>query len=166
MTEDHSREGEMTEPADGAGGAPKPDEPAPGDLAAGGGATDGGDEPGSESEDVPSPEEAPDLDHRILCSDGGCIGVIGPDGRCKVCGLPMNPADTPPRGADAPPSPDARAEAEPDAPPEDGEVQAGPNDAPLDLESRLLCSDGACIGVIGPDRHCKVCGKPYTGEPE
>src|SRR5512142_3159570 len=27
-----------------------------------------------------------DFEHRILCPDGACIGVIGPDGRCKVCG--------------------------------------------------------------------------------
>ena len=25
-------------------------------------------------------------DQRQLCPDGACIGVIGPDGRCKVCG--------------------------------------------------------------------------------
>ncbi len=29
-------------------------------------------------------------------------------------------------------------------------------------EDRILCSDGACIGVIGPDGKCKECGKPYT----
>ena len=27
-----------------------------------------------------------DWENRILCSDGNCIGVIGPDGRCKECG--------------------------------------------------------------------------------
>ena len=27
---------------------------------------------------------------RILCRDEACIGVIGPDGRCKECGLPHN----------------------------------------------------------------------------
>jgi hypothetical protein len=26
------------------------------------------------------------FENRVLCSDGNCIGVIGPDGRCKVCG--------------------------------------------------------------------------------
>lgn len=26
------------------------------------------------------------IGNRIICSDGNCIGVIGPDGRCKVCG--------------------------------------------------------------------------------
>lgn len=25
-------------------------------------------------------------DERQLCPDGACIGVIGPDGRCKECG--------------------------------------------------------------------------------
>jgi hypothetical protein len=26
------------------------------------------------------------LENRVLCTDGNCIGVIGPDGRCQVCG--------------------------------------------------------------------------------
>ena len=26
-------------------------------------------------------------ENRTLCSDENCIGVIGPDGRCKECGL-------------------------------------------------------------------------------
>jgi hypothetical protein len=29
------------------------------------------------------------------------------------------------------------------------------------LEDRLLCSDGCCIGLIGPEGKCEVCGKPY-----
>ena len=33
-----------------------------------------------------------------------------------------------------------------------------------DWDERILCSDGNCIGVIGPDGHCKECGKPYEGE--
>ena len=32
----------------------------------------------------------------------------------------------------------------------------------IEWENRRLCSDGNCIGVIGPDGRCKVCGKPYT----
>lgn len=31
-------------------------------------------------------------------------------------------------------------------------------------DSRQLCSDGTCIGIIGSDGKCKECGKPYTGE--
>jgi len=29
-----------------------------------------------------------DWENRVLCSDESCIGVIGPDGRCKECGKP------------------------------------------------------------------------------
>jgi hypothetical protein len=32
-----------------------------------------------------------------------------------------------------------------------------------DWESRKLCSDGNCIGVIGTDGRCKECGKKYEG---
>jgi hypothetical protein len=31
-----------------------------------------------------------------------------------------------------------------------------------DWESRRLCGDGNCIGVIGPDGRCKECGRPYS----
>jgi len=43
---------------------------------------------------------------------------------------------------------------------------ADDDERPVDFASRKLCSDGTCIGVIGPDGRCKECGKPYTGEPE
>jgi hypothetical protein len=45
---------------------------------------------------------------------------------------------------------------------------AGPADEAgvVDFASRVLCSDGSCIGVIGPDGRCKECGKPYAGDPE
>ncbi len=29
-----------------------------------------------------------DADSRELCSDGSCVGLIGSDGKCKVCGRP------------------------------------------------------------------------------
>ncbi len=31
----------------------------------------------------------------------------------------------------------------------------------IDLSSRILCSDEACIGVVNEEGICKVCGKPY-----
>lgn len=34
----------------------------------------------------------------------------------------------------------------------------------VDFSERILCSDGACIGVIGENGVCKECGKPYTPE--
>lgn len=33
----------------------------------------------------------PDWENRVLCSDESCIGVIGADGRCGVCGQPHVP---------------------------------------------------------------------------
>jgi len=36
---------------------------------------------------------------------------------------------------------------------------------PLELESRVLCSDGTCIGVIEDDGKCKECGKSFEPDP-
>lgn len=33
--------------------------------------------------------EDDDWGKRVLCSDESCIGVIGPDGKCKECGKPL-----------------------------------------------------------------------------
>ncbi len=35
-----------------------------------------------------------------------------------------------------------------------------------DFSNRVLCSDGACIGVIDEKGICKVCGKPYVPDSE
>jgi hypothetical protein len=35
-----------------------------------------------------------------------------------------------------------------------------------DFSRRVLCSDGACIGVINAQGVCSECGKPYNGAPE
>lgn len=35
----------------------------------------------------------------------------------------------------------------------------------IDFSSRILCSDGACIGVV-ENGVCKTCGKPYMSEPD
>lgn len=114
-------------------------------------------------------QPADEWDRRILCSDGNCIGVIGADGNCKVCGKPHEgelplPPDTDPAAPDA-----ADAETSADQPmAEKSDVfEAAPStspDAEDDLwENRRLCIDGNCIGVIGPDGRCNECGKPYTG---
>jgi hypothetical protein len=36
----------------------------------------------------PASDSDDDWENRTLCSDESCIGVIGPDGRCKECGKP------------------------------------------------------------------------------
>jgi len=34
----------------------------------------------------------------------------------------------------------------------------------MEWAARTLCSDSACIGVIGPEGNCLECGRPYDGE--
>lgn len=106
-------------------------------------------------------------ENRALCSDGNCIGIIGPDGRCKECGKPYE--GKLPAGLTQPLSePDAETYVSEDAAdkkeettpltPVPGGEKSQPDD---DWGNRTLCSDGNCIGVIGPDGNCKECGKPY-----
>jgi hypothetical protein len=83
---------------------------------------------------------------RELCPDGACVGVIGPDGTCKMCGKAApNWGNERARGMTP----------EPVAPPEDVGPIAPTTEAWTD---RALCPDGGCIGVIGDDGKCKVCG--------
>jgi hypothetical protein len=88
---------------------------------------------------------------RRLCPDGSCIGIIGDDGRCAVCGTI-----------------DAGATAGPAQDPTDFQEDAGVEPHEPDVEdsqsgfdpSRRLCSDDSCVGVIGEDNRCRDCGKP------
>ena len=91
-------------------------------------------------------------ENRILCSDEGCIGVIGSDGRCKECGKPGK--ESPAGEMDAAPVDST--------PPEDLEERPAPR-FDDDWENRTLCSDESCIGIIGSDGRCKECGKAYKG---
>ncbi len=97
-----------------------------------------------------------DWENRTLCSDESCIGVIGSDGRCRICSLAFG-SDVPQAAANDTHTEAAEAvEATVDAE-TDEDVAAEPHDD-TDWESRILCSDENCIGVIGPDGRCKECG--------
>jgi hypothetical protein len=124
-------------------------------------------------------EEEIDWENRILCSDGNCIGVIGPDGRCNVCGKPFEgnsleiceeenfPEDSQDDFAEElltdenEPSFSDENSSQPDIV-EEMEEPEDTTDLDLEWQQRRLCSDGNCIGVIGPDGRCKVCGKPWN----
>jgi hypothetical protein len=99
-------------------------------------------------------EQAFDPASRRLCSDDACTGLIGPDGRCKVCGA-ASPDGPPPVSAGGT-APDPLAE-----PPEDARAAGSDGgDADFDPEERVLCPDDTCTGLVGSDGRCKVCGKP------
>jgi len=93
-------------------------------------------------------DENEDWEKRTLCSDESCIGTVGPDGRCKECGKQYEGELTADHG---------KQSVKPAAAPEAVQPQSDSDD---DWDKRVLCSDGACIGVIGPDGKCKECGKP------
>ena len=102
-----------------------------------------------------------DWEKRQLCSDGNCIGVIGPDGRCKECGLPgegdppaMDDAGTDPEDEASLAAEDVDTSTDEDR----FDVPAAESDDD-DWDNRRLCPDGNCIGVIGPNGRCKECGR-------
>jgi hypothetical protein len=90
--------------------------------------------------------------NRELCPDGTCIGLVGPNGRCKECGKPGTSSVTHPRERHL--RSDEEVAAQLDANIQTGDIDA----APADLDRRRLCPDGSCIGVIGPDGRCTECG--------
>ena len=118
---------------------------------------------------MPTKSQKPQTDMewaaRTLCSDGACIGVIGPDGHCLECGR-LYDGELPDNLAATMPSTDMAA----DDIPEDDELDVSPTDTAVDSvgepqpaddewAARKLCSDGSCIGVIGPDGRCLECGR-------
>ena len=107
-------------------------------------------------------------EQRTLCSDESCIGIIGPDGRCKECGLPYGvPVDaTKEKSVASDVSDFEEADPEDEMSEELEEIEEHDTETQTDLEweQRILCSDESCIGVIGPDGRCKECGKAYNSE--
>lgn len=118
-----------------------------------------------------------DWDHRQLCPDGACVGLIGDDGTCKVCGRAApNWGDERKRGmVDASDEDDVEDDDDEDADDEsedgdadeededeaDDDAQDGVISASAGGEwtDRKLCPDGGCVGVIGDNGTCKVCGR-------
>ena len=99
----------------------------------------------------PNPDETFDPSRRKLCPDGACVGVIGADGLCGECGRT-----------------EAQAAAGDERPDSFGAIDDGPSGAPGDGDApaaggfdprRKLCDDGACVGVVGADGVCAVCGR-------
>ncbi len=71
------------------------------------------------------------MENRTLCDDGTCIGVVGDNGCCKVCGKLINYPH---------------------------KMKKKVNQ---EWSRRTLCIDGNYIGIIGNDGKCKSCGKVY-----
>ena len=96
---------------------------------------------------------------RKLCPDGSCVGIIADDGKCTVCGTSgadgdgLNAQD--PSTSESGGESDVEAEVEPEA------IERAPESSASGFDpNRRLCGDDTCIGVIGEDNRCRVCGKP------
>ncbi len=75
-----------------------------------------------------------EIEERIPCPDGNCVGIIRDDGRCGTCG---------------------RAESGETATEPNAAAQRDANGAP---EDRVPCKDGRCTGIVAPDGRCGTCG--------
>lgn len=105
---------------------------------------------------------------RRLCPDGSCIGVVGDDGRCRVCGRDAGGGKSAASAAGglaavaAADDTDTTFDSGSDDDDElaaDAAVEPG---APAFDSTRRLCSDGSCVGLIGADGKCNVCGQPAS----
>jgi len=97
------------------------------------------------------------LEGRVLCGDDACIGTIGPDKRCRLCGKPYE-GDAELGSEEAPrtaPEGDGERPDAADAAPA-GPAPVQDSGAP---DGRTCCPDDACTGIIGPSGACGVCGK-------
>jgi hypothetical protein len=99
-------------------------------------------------------DETFDPTHRKLCPDGSCVGVIGDDGVCRVCGRTEAQAAA---GEEAPGAAASDADAGGEAT-VSGETGGAPSTGDFD-PNRRLCDDGSCLGVVGADGVCAVCGR-------
>ncbi len=95
------------------------------------------------------------LDGRVMCNDESCIGTVGPDGKCKVCGIEYQgdePLDAPVR------SESPTDETPPGERSDDNSEKTSPSDSSHDPDERVCCPDEACIGIIGANGKCGTCG--------
>jgi hypothetical protein len=100
-----------------------------------------------------------DLKERVLCSDDTCIGLVGPDGLCKVCGTAYTgdePLPANQENSEATPCRDILKANQDASEIPDEEDSPGIND---DIDERICCPDELCTGIIGKDGKCGTCGK-------
>lgn len=114
----------------------------------------------SESAGMAATDAGEAFEARILCVDAGCIGVVGADGRCKLCGLAGPELTDEQKAAIAnTAAADPAQESAPDAEPLAAD-HAPPVEAAADeFDDRTLCPDAGCIGLLGTDGRCRVCGR-------
>jgi hypothetical protein len=110
--------------------------------------------------------DAFDPSSRRLCPDEACVGVLDAAGVCPVCGKRGEPA---PLGGPGGSEPAGAVEGTGDgtesagfadsADSPDSAAPTGPSGGEGFDALRPLCPDGTCLGVLGPNGRCNVCGR-------
>ena len=94
------------------------------------------------------PEQGEELEERIPCPDESCVGCLGEDGRCRVCGT----------GSEGVPGPGL----EPLAMGQEHNEEAADLDSqePQEpgWEERVPCADESCVGSVDGEGYCRICG--------
>lgn len=91
-------------------------------------------------------EEDPDSEERVACPDESCLGSLGDDGCCRICGRSGSAAYEVSTGV----SGDEVGSMElPDTEPDEDEGG---------LEDRVPCADELCVGAVDEDGYCRICG--------
>jgi hypothetical protein len=104
-----------------------------------------------------------DPDARRLCGDPACIGVLGENGRCRLCGRQGEGEEPLPAASDED-APDLSSadeesdEAEAVRAASDGSEVASDSDA---MDDRRLCEDPGCIGVLNSEGRCSECARTF-----
>lgn len=115
-------------------------------------------------------------ENRVLCSDESCVGTIGPDGRCRYCKKPYegrlpenfgedinaasNGEDDPENSIEKEASVD-QSDIENNDNQDDPDAENDDDGIDDDWENRILCSDESCVGTVGKNGRCRVCGLKY-----
>lgn len=108
---------------------------------------------------------ADDWDQRVLCPDEACIGTIGPDGRCRMCGV-ESPDGPPPAAASESGDDEVVATEAAEVELDDGhdvDVEGSPGedrdeDDDDEWSRRELCPDESCVGTLDALGRCSMCG--------
>lgn len=106
-------------------------------------------------------ESSFDSGTRRLCPDGACIGVLNAEGVCGECRRKF--------GADAIAAANANGDGQTWAVMDAADGLTGTDESSAGSATgaggsafdpdRRLCPDGSCIGVIGANGTCTVCGR-------
>jgi hypothetical protein len=118
---------------------------------------------------------------RRLCPDGACVGLVGDDGRCRVCGRSVSGGRTA-NGSlselaahgDGGAGLNGTAAAAADKPVTENTAERASADFRANLSDgdadgagfradRRLCEDGDCIGVLDAAGVCPICGRSAAG---